>query len=376
MQRKKQVQKSNYVPGLMKWHCKLREGLIKTGSDRPNFDPKWGRFPPHTRFNVDQVPLLFAIDHKTTYEVDIPREEKRQHKVWVSNPGSGLEKHQCTLQVGFSPGDDSLRISVIFRGKGKRISADEKAAYHKDVDIYWQGNAWADTDVSVEWVRRTLAPAVANLDEFVLFCDNLEGQISLQFQDAVRKLNGIVWYGLANATDLWQPVDAGAGYLIKMLIDAEQQQWLEDDENVEKWLGNSETKLSAKDRRILLTHWICKAYRKFRSEAYAALRYRCFEKQDASSVLTVQRTVKSNRKDSIATLSRHPCQLSSQPLPFHAKSQNRQFRHQIILKRQLNLEIWKLIMSKTVTSRTILWARNFVFVMIMTGLQVWLHGST
>ena len=180
--------------------------------------------------------------------------------------------------------DDSLRISVIFRGKGKRISADEKAAYHKDVDIYWQGNAWADTDVSAEWVRRILAPAVADLDEFVLFCDNLEGQISLQFRDAVRKLNGIVWYGLANATDLWhatdlwQPVDVGAGYLIKKLIDAEQQQWLEDDENVEKWLDNSETKLSAQERRILLTHWIGEAYRKFRSETYAASRYRCFEK--------------------------------------------------------------------------------------------------
>ena len=53
VQRKKQVQKSNYAPGLMKWHCTLREGLIKTGSDRPNFDPKWGRFPPLTRFNVD-----------------------------------------------------------------------------------------------------------------------------------------------------------------------------------------------------------------------------------------------------------------------------------------------------------------------------------
>ena len=141
-----------------------------------------------------------------------------------------------------------------------------------------RGMLGADTDVSVEWVRRTLAPAVANLDEFVLFCNNLEGQISLQFQDAVRRLNGIVWYGVANATDLWQPVDAGAGYLIKKLIDAEQQQWLEDDENVEKWLGNSETKLSAKERRILLTHWIGEAYRKFRSEAYAASRYRCFEK--------------------------------------------------------------------------------------------------
>ncbi len=70
----------------------LREGLIKTGSQKPNYDSKWGRFPPEKRFNVDQVPLPFAIDRNTTYEVEIPKEEKRYHKVWVSNPGSGLEK--------------------------------------------------------------------------------------------------------------------------------------------------------------------------------------------------------------------------------------------------------------------------------------------
>ena len=63
-----------------------------------------------------------------------------------------------------------------------------------------------------------------DISEFVLFCDNLEGQISLLFQEAVRKVNGIVWYGVNNGTDLWQPVDAGFGRMVKVLIGQQQQE--------------------------------------------------------------------------------------------------------------------------------------------------------
>ena len=47
------------------------------------------------------------------------------------------------------------------------------------------------------------------MDIGVLFCDNIEGQISTPFKEEVRKLKGPVWYGLKNGTDLWQPVDGG-----------------------------------------------------------------------------------------------------------------------------------------------------------------------
>ena len=42
------------------------------------------------------------------------------------------------------------------------MSTDEKNAYHKDVDVYWQANALADVNFSVNWVTRTLKPAVMN----------------------------------------------------------------------------------------------------------------------------------------------------------------------------------------------------------------------
>ena len=220
------------------------------------------------------MPLPFVIDKKTTYEEKLGRNEK----CWVRTPGSGLEKRQCTLQLCLSPEDNHVKAEIIFRGTGKQIKASEKAAYHKDVAIFWQKNAWADTDVSVEWVKTTLkegAEAAQDGDtEFVLLCDNLEAQTSDSFQDAVRNINGVVWYGPTGATDIWQPIDSGYGALMKRLIGQQQDAWLECDDNMEKWIGNQ--KLTASDRRVLISHWVGEANKKLQGDEYAAFRKGCF----------------------------------------------------------------------------------------------------
>ena len=135
VQQKKTFNKLSHLPKLMTWHTTLREGLIKTGSHLPYYDTEWGRFTSERRFNVDQLPMPFAIDSKATYEVNLSNTEKRDHRVWVANPESGLDKRQCTLQVCISP-ESKVRIATIFRGSGKRISADEIKPYHPDVDVY------------------------------------------------------------------------------------------------------------------------------------------------------------------------------------------------------------------------------------------------
>ena len=275
VQRKKRVHKTALTSQLMKWHCTLRE-VIKTGSQRPDFHPKWGRFLPEQRVNVDQVLLPFAVDRKTTYEPDIPKADRKGHKVWVANPAPGLEKRQCSLQICISPVNNKFRIAIIFRGKGKRISAGVYAAYHKDVDIV--ENAWADTKVCVEWAQKTLKAGATNINDFILFCDNLEGQISLQFKKEVRKIKELVWHGVKTGPDLWQPVDGGIGRIITILIKHEQQEWLEIDENIEVWMGNFAEKLDVKKRRILITHWVGEAYTKFNGPEYDNLRYRCFQR--------------------------------------------------------------------------------------------------
>ena len=90
----------------------------------------------------------------------------------------------------------AVKIEIIFRGTGKRIKAIERNAYHKEVDVFFQLNAWADTEVSCEWAATTLKEAVTPGEEFILICDNLNSQTSEEFKKAVRDINGIVYYGI------------------------------------------------------------------------------------------------------------------------------------------------------------------------------------
>ena len=83
------------------------------------------------------------------------------------------------------------RIAIIFRGQGKRISLDEKIAWHQVVDVFWQCNAWADIKMSLKWVKGTLSKSMQVLDRFALFFDNLKSQESDKFKSAVAALNGV-----------------------------------------------------------------------------------------------------------------------------------------------------------------------------------------
>ena len=117
-------------------------------------------------------------------------------------------------------------------------------------------------------------------EPFVLLCDNLEGQKADVFKESVEVLDVIVWYGqkadvfkesvealdvtvwygVADATDIWQPIDAGYAQLLKVLIKQEFFNWLDDEDNIDKRYG--ERVFRASDKRILITRWVGKTYRK------------------------------------------------------------------------------------------------------------------
>lgn len=167
--------------------------------------------------------------------------------------------------------------AIIFRGTGARITQDEKESWHKDVDVFFQENAWADTPVCVDWVNRTLKRAVEDTDRFVLFCDNLSAQVSDEFKEAVSAIRGVVWFDVPNATDLWKPVDAGFAELVKKLAVQEHHKWLDSEENADRWYGNTEP-FSAKERRVLISHWTGNAYNRIVSEHYKSFVWRVWEK--------------------------------------------------------------------------------------------------
>ena len=116
-------------------HSNLGEKLSKSGSRKPTYDKKWGRFPPEKRINFDQIPLPFVVENKWTYEIPMSNGKERcNHRVRVAQPGSGLDKRQATLQMCFSP-IRMTKPALIFRGTAKRLSRDEVIAYDGDVDV-------------------------------------------------------------------------------------------------------------------------------------------------------------------------------------------------------------------------------------------------
>ena len=232
---------------------------------------------PSERLNVDQSPLPFVINVKKTYEYVEPGKSK-EHNTWISQPGSGLEKRQCSLQVMVRGEGQQPRLAIIFRGRG-RVKPHERQAWHPKVDVYFQANAWMDTETCMKWKQNTLKKFTEdeNLKKFVLLCDNLDAQCSDQFKEEVHRLDGLIWYGLKNGTDVWQVVDAGVAQLLKTLISMEHHEWLDVEHNADRWFGH-EHNFTASERRILITHWAGDAWEKLISPKYELFIRKCWQK--------------------------------------------------------------------------------------------------
>ncbi|CAN0033077.1 unnamed protein product, partial [Pylaiella littoralis] len=237
-------------------------------------DSKYGRFPLKKRRNVDRVPPPFANGLVSTWA------DKGSRRVRVLQPSAGLEKRQCTLQRCFGPAEELVRPCVIFRRTGKRITAVEKAAWHPEVDVEWQACAWADSSFCNSWAKNTYRKAVCGTsltppkEESILFADNLHGQTTEEFRRILKQdCNTLLWLVPPRCTDEVQPVDAGYGRLFEVYVRKELDVFLPEGDNVERWESN---KLTASDRRILLTQWIGRAAKKLDSDM--RYRRRLFEK--------------------------------------------------------------------------------------------------
>ena len=123
---------------------------------------------PKQRFNVDQVPLPFVVEQDRTYDFSGSKQ------IWVSQPGSGLDKRQ------------TVKPAIVFRGKGN-VSTQKREKYDKDIDVYFQPYAWMDTE---NILKNGLKDDPA---EKVLFADNVGFQQAQNFHEAFRYLNTVVY---------------------------------------------------------------------------------------------------------------------------------------------------------------------------------------
>ena len=97
----------------------------------------------------------------------------------------------------------------------------------------------------------------------LLICDNLGSQtkkVNPKFSKLMSDMtlcHADVWNLLAGCTDELQVVDAGVGACTKRHADDVMQEWFQDDANWAEWTGAN---LSARRKRILITHWYAEAY--------------------------------------------------------------------------------------------------------------------
>ena len=135
---KKKDSKEDSRASIQRFHRSLRRALqTKRQQDQEaEIHPKWGIWLPTNRYNVDQVPSPFVVDQDKAYA------DKGSKQVWVSQPASGLEKRQTTLQLYIrASGEQTIKPAIVFREK-RNITSDELAKYDKRVDVYFQDKGW------------------------------------------------------------------------------------------------------------------------------------------------------------------------------------------------------------------------------------------
>ena len=251
---------------------KFHSSLFKEVNRRPFADPAWGHYSPSSVFNFDQVPLPFVCDAgKRTLD------DTGAQRVWLRQPGSGLDKRQATLHMTLCAGGgrNQPRPIIVFRGAGKNImKSSEVQEWDPRVNVLFQKCAWVDTPVGVQIAELYKKdPCIVQSESPRLFiCDNLDAQISDDFTEAMKPI-GSLFYLAPNMTGELQPIDAGPGRYIKHRMGVELDLALDEPRFREKWMGG---KFTARERRVLITKWVGSAFETLCNVQGGIIRY--FEK--------------------------------------------------------------------------------------------------
>ena len=260
-----------------RWHARFRRRLRRASSTTAPLHETWGRWLPQDRISIDQVPCNLREGDGRTYA------EVGSKRVWLVGCKQDDGKRFCTLQVAARcangspnlPRHGQARLLVIFRGAGKRISPEEREAWHPDVWVRFQKKAWADEALCedyalIEMAEITAAARLAGRESVAIF-DNLHGQTT---ETHLRNLarNRCKRHLLpSNTTDELQLVDAGVGHALKTEMAHLHDDWLSKDGNLELW--TTATNFPAWRKRVLVTWLAAQAWenvcRRFDFEAAA-----------------------------------------------------------------------------------------------------------
>lgn len=246
-----QKEPEHYQPVIQSFHQFIRK--VAEPKDYEKLEDV-GRFKLANIANMDQTPMPFEIGTSATYN------EVGARTVWVKSLGSGLDKRQATVQLTVhADGEPQTLPMVIFRGKGLRISSTERKLWDKRVVVKFQPKAWMDENISLRWAQtvwkqKTFEPRLLILDVHT-------AQKTPAFLHALSLRNTIPAFVPPGCTSLIQPLDVSLNKPFKHLVDAQYNQHFE--ANLDAWVLG---KISASERRILMTKWIGAAWEVFCQE--------------------------------------------------------------------------------------------------------------
>ena len=140
----------------------------------------------------------------------------------------------CTLHImirGCAPGEKVREPHpvIILKGIGTKISARERAAYHKKVHVLWQRCAWADGAFMNAWVVMLKDdPTFFNRKPKRLFLDSFAHKDEAFLKTLNDHYQTDVHFLPLGMTNLLQAVDAGVGRTLKLYIAQKYDAWLQE----------------------------------------------------------------------------------------------------------------------------------------------------
>lgn len=245
-----------------RWHARFRRRLQRGTFEGAHMHEKWGRWLPENRISIDQVPCNLRDGDGRTYA------DVGSKRVWLVGTKQDDGKRFCTLQIAArcSNGTSDLsrrgqpKLSIVFRGTGKRIAPEERSLWHADVHVRFQPKAWADDALCEEYalmeMEEITAAARREDRESVAVFDNLHGQTTRKHLVNLARNRCKRHLLPSNTTDELQLVDAGVGHALKTEMAHLHDDWLAQDSNLEAWTSN----LPMWRKRVLITQLAATAW--------------------------------------------------------------------------------------------------------------------
>jgi hypothetical protein len=225
----------------------------------PKMCPDYGHFPPSHIWNIDQLPLAFALNPKRSYNpVNTP--------CWiVVVGGSGLDKRQASIQLTLrAEGEQLVPPTIVFRGAGRHgenVTQMERDELNKLTNIRWrfQKKAWADGTFCLDHCDSFVQALKEVPGHHMLVLDNLSAQRMDQYREKLMKHGIFPVYTAPGCTDVVQPIDHHVGAYLKKAMQRFYK--LELELRLPEWRNyQSNDSLSASRRRILMAQWLNAAW--------------------------------------------------------------------------------------------------------------------